>query len=54
MLINIALVLLVVWALGIAGLYPEKPIHAALLVGLMLLLIGFLKKRDAARHTDVP
>ena len=49
MLVKIALVLLVVWALGIGGLYPEKAVHVLLLVGLSLLFLGVLKAQDAAR-----
>jgi len=37
------------WLLGIAGLYRVGAVvHVLLLVGLMLLLLGFLKARDAA------
>ena len=54
MLIYIALVLLTVWALGIAGLYPEKVIHVALLVGLMFLFLGFLKRRDGIGRSSEP
>ena len=49
MLIKFALVLLAAWALGIGWLYPQKPVHVLLLVGLMLLLLGVLKAHDAAR-----
>ena len=49
MLIKIAIVLLAAWALGIGWLYPHRPVHVLLLVGLMLLFLGFLKARDAAQ-----
>ena len=49
MLIKFALVFLAAWALGIGWLYPQKPVHVLLLVGLMLLFLGVLKARDAAR-----
>jgi hypothetical protein len=49
MLLKIGLVLLVVWLLGIVGVYRlGQNVHFFLLVGLMLLLLGFLKARDAA------
>ena len=49
MLLKIGLLLLVVWMLGIAGLYNGGTlVHVLLLVGLMLLLLGVLKGRDAA------
>ena len=49
MLIKIAIVLLAAWALGIGWPYPHRPVHVLLLVGLMLLFLGFLKARDAAQ-----
>ena len=49
MLLKAALVLLFVWLLGVAGIFDVGTIiHVLLLVGLMLLLLGFLKGRDAA------
>ena len=49
MLLKIALVLLVAWLLGVLGLYRVGDlVHVLLLVGLMLLLLGFLKAREAA------
>lgn len=52
MLLKAALVLLFVWLLGVLGIYEVGTIiHVLLLVGLMLLLLGFLKGRDAAAHT---
>jgi hypothetical protein len=49
MLLKIGLALLVAWLLGIVGVYRlGQAIHFLLLVGLMLLLLGFLKARDPA------
>ena len=49
MLLKIGLVLLVAWLLGIVGVYQVgQGVHVFLLVGLMLLLLGFLKARDSA------
>lgn len=49
MLITTALVLLFVWLLGVLGIYDVGTLmHMLLLVGLMLLLLGMLKARDAA------
>jgi hypothetical protein len=56
MLLKIAFVLLVAWLLGVLGLYRIGDlVHVLLLVGLMLLLLGALKARDAAaaRGRDV-
>ena len=51
MLFKVAFVLLILWFLGMAGLYRIGDLlHALLLVGLMLLLMGFVKARDAARR----
>ena len=48
MLFNIAL-LLVAWLLGVLGAYPAGDVvHVLLLVGMMLLLLAFLRARDAA------
>ena len=53
MLLKAALVLLSVWLLGAVGIYEVGTIvHVLLLVGLMLLLLGFLKGRDAAAHAN--
>ena len=41
-------ILLVVWLVGVSILDVGKGVHLLLLVGLMLLLLGFLKARDAA------
>ena len=57
MLFKIALVLTAAWLLGVVGLYDAGQfIHMFLLVGLMLLMISFLKARDAAarRTLDEP
>ena len=56
MLLKIAFVLLIAWLLGVLGLYRiGEVVHVLLLVGLMLLLLGALKSRDAAaaRGKDV-
>jgi hypothetical protein len=57
MLLKIAFVLLIAWLLGVVGVYRiGYRVHVLLLVGLMLLLLGALKARDAAvareRDTD--
>ena len=49
MLFKIALALLVVWGVGIAGVYAVgQAVHVLLLVGLMLLLLSFARAHDAA------
>jgi hypothetical protein len=49
MLFKIGLVLLAVWVLGLLGVYRIGDLfHVFLLIGLMLLLLGFLNARDAA------
>jgi hypothetical protein len=49
MLIKVGLGLLAVWLLGLVGVYRiDDLVHVFLLVGLMLLLLGFLRARDAA------
>ena len=56
MLLKIAFALLIVWLLGVLGLYRIGDlVHVLLLVGLMLFLLGALKARDAAaaRGRDV-
>ena len=56
MLLKIAFLLLIAWLLGVLGLYRIGDlVHVLLLVGLMLLLLGALKARDAAaaRGRDV-
>jgi hypothetical protein len=47
--------MLIAWLLGIVGLYNVGTVvHVLLLVGLMLLLLGWLRARDAAAaaHTN--
>jgi hypothetical protein len=49
MLLKMAFALLVVWLLGVIGLYDIGDfVHGPLLIGLMLLLLGVLRARDAA------
>jgi hypothetical protein len=49
MLFTTALVLLIVWLLGVLGLYSAgKLVHVLLLVGLMLLLLAVAKALDVA------
>jgi hypothetical protein len=49
MLFTVAYVLLIAWLLGVLGAYRVGDlVHVLLLVGLMLLLLAFLKARDAA------
>jgi hypothetical protein len=49
MLLTAACLLLIAWLLGIVGLYDIGTfVHVLLLVGLMLLMLGMLKARDAA------
>ena len=51
MLLKAAFLLLIVWLLGIVGVYDVGSlVHVLLLVGLMLLLLGMLKARDAATN----
>jgi hypothetical protein len=55
MLFKIALALLFVWGLGIAGVYAiGQIVHVLLLVGLMLLLLSFAKAHDAATKRKGP
>jgi hypothetical protein len=55
MLLKLALALLVLWALGIAGVYAVGQIvHVLLLVGLLLLLLSFAKAHDALTHRQGP
>ncbi len=54
MLFKAALTLLVVWLLGMFGVYGAGDlVHIFLLVGLMLLLLAVLKARDAAIRPPV-
>ena len=49
MLLKIAMVLLAAWLLGVVGVYSVGDrVHVLLLVGLMLLLLGIVRARDAA------
>jgi hypothetical protein len=49
MLLKVAIVLLLAWLAGVIGLYHIGDlVHGLLLVGLMLLLLGGLRARDAA------
>jgi hypothetical protein len=49
MLFKTAFVLLIAWLLGVLGVYQVGDlVHVLLLVGLMLLLLAFLRARDAA------
>ena len=49
MLLKIAVTLLIAWLSGVVGLDRIGDlVHVLLLVGLMLLLLGALKSRDAA------
>jgi hypothetical protein len=49
MLLKFGFALLMTWLLGVLGVYRVGQIvHILLLVGLMLLLLGFVKARDAA------
>ena len=55
-LLRIAFILLIAWLLGVLGLYSIGDlVHVLLMVGLMLLLMGALRARDAAagRGRDV-
>jgi len=49
MLLKSAFVLLIAWLFGVLGLFRMgELVHALLLIGLLLLLLGGLKARDAA------
>ena len=49
MVLKVALMLLLAWFLGVIGLYDIGDlVHVFLLVGLMLLMLGSLRARDAA------
>ena len=49
MLFRAALLLLAAWVAGILGVFRVGEIvHVLLLIGLLLLLLGFMKARDAA------
>ena len=54
MLFKIALVLLSLWLIGVVGVYNVGDlVHVLLIVGLMLLLLAFLRARDAAARRAV-
>jgi hypothetical protein len=54
MLFTIAFALLAAWLFGLLGRYPGGDLfHGLLLVGLMLLLLAFLKARDGATRRVV-
>jgi hypothetical protein len=54
MLFKVALVLLAAWLLGVFALDRVGDlVHVLLLAGLLLLLMGFLKARDAAVRRPV-
>ncbi len=54
MLFKVAYVLLIVWLLGVLGVFEGgKLVHVLLLIGLMLLLLASVKARDAALGRDV-
>jgi hypothetical protein len=49
MLFKIAMLLLVAWLLGVVGVYRVGDlVHLLLLVALMLLLLTFVRAREAA------
>jgi len=49
MLFKVAFVLLFLWLLGMTGIYQVGEfVHVLLLVGLMLLMMAFIKAREAA------
>ncbi len=49
MLFKVALILLAAWLVALFGVYRTGDLfHVFLLVGLMLLLLGVLRARDAA------
>jgi hypothetical protein len=53
MLMTVGLVLLGVWLVSLFGVFGGSDLrHVLLLVGLLLLLMGALKARDAALRND--
>jgi hypothetical protein len=53
-LLKAAVVTLVIWLVGVLGLYDVGDVvHVLLLIGLMMLLLGTLKARDAAVQRDI-
>jgi hypothetical protein len=54
MLFTLAFVLLLSWLLGMAGVYQLGDVlHALLLIGLMLLMMAFVRARDAAMRRAI-
>jgi hypothetical protein len=54
MLFKISFVLLIAWLLGVVSGYRAGDlVHVLLLVGLMLLLLAFVRARDAAARRAV-
>ena len=52
-LLMAALFVLAVWLAGVLGLYEAgNLVHVLLLAGLLMLLLGALKARDAVRQHD--
>ncbi len=55
MLFKVAVALLIIWGLGIAGVYAVGQIvHVLLLLGLMLLLLSVAKAQEAATRKQRP
>jgi hypothetical protein len=55
MLLKIALGILLLWVLGVGGVFAVgQMVHVLLLVGLMLLLLAFAKGRDTAARRPRP
>ena len=55
MLFKVAVALLIIWGLGIAGVYAVGQIvHVLLLLGLMLLLLSVAKAQEAATRKQPP
>jgi hypothetical protein len=55
MMFKIALFMLAVWLLGVLNVYEAgKLTHVFLLVGLLLLLLGVARAREAAVRRDPP
>jgi hypothetical protein len=53
MLLRAGLVAIAIWLLGMLGFYEAgELVHVLLLVGLLMLLLGFLKARDAVMPTE--
>ena len=53
MLFKIALALLTLWVIGVVGVYDVGDlVHVLLLVALWLLLLAFVRARDAAARRE--